>query len=186
MSNYCKSAFLKTIRVRQIKSIFTTPCAPPSWPRLWKFWQWQSDPASDWIEAPMGPLPYKQQESPDECFREGSETRPNFSLFFFFQTSLSMGNFPRTTPLLFYRDVCPLRTLWVVFLKAKGRGKKRERGGGDLVIHQWRLDDNKIHDKIKWDESTLSSLMDCVECMCAFCLLQYFKENWSNQGQKWT
>ncbi len=68
-------------------------------------------------------LPSKQQECPDECFQEGSETRLNFSfslaLLFFSQTGPSMGNFPRTTPLLFHRDVCPLRTLWVVFLKAR-------------------------------------------------------------------
>lgn len=186
MSNYCKSAFLKTIRVRQIKSIFTTPCAPPSWPRLWKFWQWQSDPASDWIEAPMGPLPYKQQESPDECFREGSETRPNFSLFFFFRQAFPWAIFPGRPHYYSTETSAPSEPYGWSFWRQKEEEKRGKGGGGDLVIHQWRLDDNKIHDKIKWDESTLSSLMDCVECMCAFCLLQYFKENWSNQGQKWT
>lgn len=54
-----------------------------------------------------------------------------FFLSFFFQTSLSMGNFPRTTPLLFYRDMCPLRTLWVVFLKAKRKRKRKGKGGWD-------------------------------------------------------
>lgn len=60
-----------------------------------------------------------------------------FSFSFFFKTGLSMGNFPRTTPLLFHRDVCPLRTLWVVFLKAKGRGKEKEKRGeksGDTPV----------------------------------------------------
>ena len=73
-----------------------------------------------------------------------------FSFFFFLQTGLSMGNFPRTTPLLFRRDVCPLRTLWVVFLKAKGRGKEKENGKKNLVIHPWRLDNNKIHNRTKY------------------------------------
>lgn len=58
--------------------------------------------------------------------RIGNKTK--FFFLFFPQTGLSMGNFPRTTPLLFHRDVCPLRTLWVVFLKAKGRGKEKEKG----------------------------------------------------------
>lgn len=81
--------------------------------------------------------------------RIGNKT--NFS-FFFFQTGLSMGNFPRTTPLLFHRDVYPLRTLWVVFLKAKGRGKEKEKGK-NLVIHPWRLDNNKIHNKVRWHKT---------------------------------
>ena len=72
-------------------------------------------------------------------------------LSFFFQTGLSMGNFPRTTPLLFQRDVCPLQTLWVVFLKAKGRGKEK-KAGKNVVIHPLRLDNNKIHNKVKQDK----------------------------------
>lgn len=75
--------------------------------------------------------------------------RKQDQLFLFgFQKGLSMGNFPRMAPLLFHRDVCPLRTLLVVFLKAKGRGKEKEKGK-NLVRHPWRLNNNKTYKKNK-------------------------------------
>lgn len=120
----------KSAQGRANEEHLSKACAPARWPWLRKPWQWWSDPASEWTGAVMGLLPSKQQECSDECFREGSETRPIFFFFLlFFLTGLSMGNFPRTTPLLFHRDVCPHRTLWVVSLRAKGRGKEKEKGG---------------------------------------------------------
>lgn len=132
--------------------------------------------------AMMGLLPSKQQECPDECFQEGSETRPNFS-FFLFQTGLSMGNFPRTTPLLFHRDVCPLRSLWVVFLTAKGKRKRKGKGEKNPMIHPWRPDNNKIYNKVKYDDKSNGTTAYCTltslptHFVRTNCLLQYLKEN---------
>lgn len=97
-----------------------------------------------------------------------------FSFFFFFQTSLSMGNFPRTTPLLFHRDVCPLRTLWVVFLKAKGRGKEKKKGEKKILWYT-RGDWTTIKFTTKWDEESnqhYNIFQPYYVYVCAICLLE--------------
>lgn len=51
----------------------------------------------------------RQREHPDECFREGSETRPNFSLFFFFFSSQALfhGQFSQDEPIIIPQRCLP-------------------------------------------------------------------------------
>lgn len=149
--------------------------AVAEWPSQWLDW------------GSNGPAPLQTAGVPWWMFPRGIGNKTKFFSLFFFSDKPFHGQFSQDDPIIILqRRLPPPNPMGGLSEGKRKRKKEGKGGGGDLVIHQWRLDDNKIHDKIKWDESTLSSLMDCVECMCAFCLLQYFKENWSNQGQKWT
>lgn len=67
--------------------------------------------------------------------RIGNKTKFFFFFFFFSSQALSMGNFPRTSPLLFHRDVYPLQTLWVVFQKYERKRKRKEKTKIKLVMY---------------------------------------------------
>lgn len=91
----------------------------------------------------------KQQECPDECIREGSETRPTFSFFFFFSDRPFRGQFSQDDPIIILQRRLPSPNPIGGLSEGKRKRKRKGKGEKNLVIHPWRLDNNKIRNKVK-------------------------------------
>lgn len=72
-----------------------------------------------------------------------------FLSFFFFSDKPFHGQFSQDDPIIILQRRLPPPNPMGGLSEGKRKRKKEGKGGGDLVIHQRRLDDNKIHDKIK-------------------------------------
>lgn len=115
--------------------------------------------------------------------RIGNKTK----FFSFFSDKPFHGQFSQDDPIIILqRRLPPPNPMGGL---SEGKRKRKRKGKG--VWGGCGLDNNKIHDKIKWDKkrwrvkqrkhiASITSLMDCVECMCANCLMQYVKKNWSS------
>lgn len=70
-------------------------------------------------------------------------------LSFFFSERPFHGQFSQDDPIIIPQRRLPPPNPMGGLSESKGKRKRKGKGGKNLVIHPWRLDNNKIHNKVK-------------------------------------